>query len=206
MLSNYNLYKKSLALKSTITYNLLLRRAVQWEWSGHSMQRTWECQDQSTMGRTEAERVCDYSTLEPAPASQQEQLSLTFKMRRWGKVHSADCWSIWWARSDRERLSPRQCYTYVFIYFCMLRNQSPCGYIWIHFKYRPFCLLIGYSEWKQGPFYACGILPNTRFYKSVHIYNRITNTQHWIGKKQEMGLIKRPCSPVHNGIFLLVAI
>ncbi len=60
-------------------------RAVPWEWSGRSMRRTWECQDQSTMGQTEAERVCDYLTLEPAQASQQEQLSLTFKTRRWGK-------------------------------------------------------------------------------------------------------------------------
>ncbi len=85
MLSINYLHRKSLALKSTITHNLSMPRAVQWEWSGRSMRRTWECQDQSTMGRTEAERVCDYSTLEPAPASQQEQLSLTFKMWRWGK-------------------------------------------------------------------------------------------------------------------------
>lgn len=96
MLSNYYLYRKSLALKSTSTHNLSMPRAVQWEWSGHSMQRTWECQDQSTMGWTEAERVCDYSTLEPAPASQQEQLSLTFKMRRWGKCY---------CRSDRELIA-----------------------------------------------------------------------------------------------------
>lgn len=92
MLSNYYLYRTSLALKSTIIHNLSMSRAVQWEWSGRSMRRTWECQDQSTMGRIEAERVCDYLTLEPAPASQQEQLSLTFKTRRLGKCIQQTAW------------------------------------------------------------------------------------------------------------------
>jgi len=66
-----------------------------------------------------------------------------------------------------------------------------CGYIWIVLKYRPFCPLIGFFQWKQGSFYACGILPNTRFYKSVHIYNLITNAQHWIGKTPGNGINKK---------------
>lgn len=111
------------------------------------------------------------------------------------KVHAADCWSVWWVKSDIERLSLRQCYAYRFVYLCACLKIKVLNVkvLWLHmnpFKIQTVCLLIGYFLWKQGPFYACGILPNTRFYKSVHIYNLITNTQYWIGKKQEMGLIK----------------